>query len=128
MQLRQKQKELESLNIKVVVVTFAADHFAKLYAKETSLDWPLLTDEGLTLYQAYGMHRGKWWQIYSPKTIWFYFSSLIRGDKIQAATEDTAQLGGDVLIDPQQVVRLHFVSENPASRPLVGEILRCHEV
>ena len=39
------------------------------------------------------------------------------------AAGDVRQLGGDVLIDPQGVIRLHHVGRGPADRPAVARLL-----
>jgi len=61
------------LKVKVVIVTFENDFFARSYMEETGLNWPLLIDAGRELYHAYGMlkvfFRGivwgpKSWRVY----------------------------------------------------------------
>ncbi len=122
-QLRQHEKELESLGVKVVVVTFEIEALARTYIKDMKLAWPLLVDSSHEIYKAYGMVRGTWWNIYGPATLWMYFKLMIRGHKPHRATGDPNQLGGDVLIDPEGIVRLQHVSAGPADRPAVAQLL-----
>lgn len=123
MQLQQHEKEFESLDVKVVVVTFEIEALARAYLEDMKLSWPLLVDLSREIYQAYGMERGKWWNIYSPATLWMYFKLMIRGRKPQRATGDPNQLGGDVLIDPDGIVRFQHVGAGPADRPIVAKLL-----
>lgn len=123
MQLQQHEKELESLGVTVVVVTFEIETPARAYFDDMKLGWPLLLDPSREIYKAYGMERGNWWNIYGPATVWMYFKLMIRGRKPQPATGDVEQLGGDVLIDPHGIARLQHIGAGPADRPAVAQLL-----
>jgi len=122
-QLRQRASEFEELDVRVKVVTFDADYMARVYVQETNLSWPLLLDPDQELYAAYGMTQGSWWSIYKPVSIWNYLKLIARGQKPGKPGKDWRQLGGDILIDPQQIIRLHHVSTGPHDRPEVQSIL-----
>jgi len=123
LQLQQHEKQLDSLGVKVVVVTFEIESLARAYVEDTGISWPVLVDPLREIYRAYGMERGKWWQIYGPPTLWLYFKLAVRGRKALPATGDPNQLGGDILIDPEGIVRLHHVGSGPADRPTVAHLL-----
>jgi len=122
-QLRQQQETLTALGVQVLVITFESAISARAYLGDTELPWPLLLDEARALYRAYGMERGRWWQIYGPRTLWTYFRLVRAGRRLEASGGDPHQLGGDVLIDPEGFVRLQYVSANPADRPSVGRLI-----
>ncbi len=115
---------MEALGIKILVVTFEVGALAQVYQRETKLRWPLLVDETRSLYSAYGMDRGRWWHIYGPASCWTYFNLLLCGRRLHRAKGDVNQLGGDVLIDPNGVVRVHHVGSGPADRPSVSSLLK----
>lgn len=121
--MRQQQETLHGLGVQVAIVTFENTALARAYVEDTELVWPLLVDENRSLYHAYGMERGRWWQIYSPSTLWTYLRLMLQGRRLEASGEDVNQLGGDVLIDPAGIVRLHHVSADPADRPSVERLL-----
>ena len=106
-----------------MVVTFDADFMARAYVEQTKLEWPLLIDTERKLYHAYGMLRGRAWDLYGPPAIWVYLKLLAKGRRLRKTGSDVTQLGGDVLIDPQGVVRLHKIGNGPADRPSVESIL-----
>lgn len=108
----------------MVVVTFELGPLVQAYVQETQLKWPIVVDESRRLYTAYGMNRGKWWNIYGPASIWVYIRLLLRGRKLRRPQGDPDQLGGDVLIDPGGIVRLQHVGSGPADRPSVESLLR----
>ena len=114
---------LEAVGLSVCVVTFDDQAFAQEYLRQTDLRWPLLIDADRILYRGYGMDRGSAWQIYGPRSIWGYLQLLARGRRLQRSGSDYRQLGGDVLIDPGGIVRLHHVSHGPHDRPDVSEVL-----
>lgn len=121
--MREYENEIEAIGLKVVIVTFEAGPLALAYVRDTELQWPLLVDESRILYSAYGMERGRWWDIFGPAAWWVYAKLLVKGRRIRRPSGDVQQLGGDVLIDPAGIVRLHHVGAGPADRPSVSSIL-----
>lgn len=109
--------------MKVCVVTFDAGPLAMSYVRETRLAWPLLVDHDRRLYEAYGMERGSWWNLYGPPAIGAYSKLLWRGRRLERRGSDVHQLGGDVLIDPRGIVRVHHVGVGPADRPEISTLL-----
>jgi len=110
-------------NMKIAVVTFENDFFARSYAEETSLAWPLLVDDTRETYRKYGMLSASFWDIWGPKTWWAYLKEFIKGEKLRKSEGDVFQRGGDVLIDPNGIVVLHHIGVGPADRPAVESIL-----
>lgn len=124
LQLQQHEDELAALGVEVLIVTFQAGPVVESYARETGLRWPILIDDSLSLYTVYGMGRGNWWQILGPASWGEYIKLLFRGRRLRRPTADPYQLGGDVLIDPQGIVRRHHVGRNPADRPPIPALLQ----
>jgi alkyl hydroperoxide reductase subunit AhpC len=122
--LRQEDEAFEELAIAVLVVTFETARVARAYVEETRLGWSLLVDESRSLYEAYGMRRGRWWDIWAPATWRAYARALRQGHLPRRPSGDVRQLGGDVLIDPEGIVRLHHVGRGPADRPSTESLLR----
>ncbi|MFV1958519.1 MAG: SelL-related redox protein [Planctomycetota bacterium] len=122
-QLRQHSAQLAERNVEVCVVTFDAGPLSMAYVRDTDLPWPLLVDEDRTLYRAYGMHLGNWWNVLGPPAIGVYLKLLWRGRRLKQAGRDVHQLGGHVLIDPQGIVKTHHVGAGPADRPEASELL-----
>ena len=112
------------MGINVCVVTFEAGPIAEAYVHEINLRWPLLVDQSRALYAAYGMHHGRWWDILGPRSWWAYAKLLVQGMGIKFSGGDVRQLGGDVLVDPAGIVRLHHVGSGPADRPSVSSLLK----
>jgi hypothetical protein len=121
--LRQIEKILQEYNVKVVVVTFEAELLARNYTEETILPWPLIVDENRELYRSYGMLSAGFWDIWGPSTWWAYLKEIVHGRFPKKSTGDISQRGGDVLIDPQGIVRLHHVGQGPSDRPSLDTIL-----
>ena len=94
-----------------------------MYVKQRKLEWPLLLDRDRSLYKAYGMHRGGWTKVLGPAAMLTYFKLILKGRMPRMSHDDVWQLGGDVIIDPEGVVRLHHVSKTPADRPSVESLL-----
>jgi alkyl hydroperoxide reductase subunit AhpC len=121
--LRQHEEKLVEQGVEVCVVTFDAGPMAMAYVDSTDLSWPLLVDQDRSLYEAYGMARGTWWNVYGPPAIGVYLRLLLRGRALKPAGSDLRQLGGNVLVDPEGIVRIHHVGRGPADRPQVSTLL-----
>ena len=124
LQLQQRRAELESLDVRVFIVTFDAPDAAREYIAANSLDWPLLLDPDRAVYARFGMGRGTWWSLLNPLTIWKYTVLWLKGTRPQKVGSDMRQLGGDVLIDPDGVVRLNHVSTGPHDRPSIESLIQ----
>lgn len=122
--MREHEDELSRRNIRVAVVTFELDYFARQYAAETGLAWPLLIDADRHLYRGYGMLAASFWDVWGPHSWWVYLKALSRGETLRKSAGDIFQRGGDVLIDPAGIVRLHHIGRGPADRPPLATILR----
>ncbi|OFW12825.1 MAG: hypothetical protein A3F70_08395 [Acidobacteria bacterium RIFCSPLOWO2_12_FULL_67_14] len=83
----------------------------------------MLVDHGRVLYRGYGMHEGRLRDIWGVRTWLVYAKEIARGRLPRYSGGDTRQLGGDVLIDPAGIVRLHYVGRGPADRPSITTIL-----
>lgn len=125
--MRDHEDELRARNASAAVVSFDSNLMVDRYVEETELPWPLLLDRERKLYHAFDMHRGKAWNLVGPAAMWAYFKLLLRGKLPKKGGEDVAQLGGDVLIDPGGIVRLHHVSNGPAGRVSIEGLLAAIE-
>ena len=124
LQLQQHQSELDRSGVEVCIVTFDSPEIAVAYVEQNQLQWPLLIDADRTLYRSFGMGSANWWTLLKPSTIWKYLVLWLTGTKPQKVGGDVHQLGGDVLIDPEGVVRLIHVSQEPHDRPSIDVLLR----
>jgi len=106
------------------VVTFESNLLSKNYVEETSLTWPLIIDETRELYRSYGMFSSSFWNVWGPKTLLSYLKEIIKGQKLKKSESDVMQCGGDVLIDPNGIVRMHYVGKGPGDRPSIEMILK----
>lgn len=122
--MRDHEAEFSRLNVRIVIVTFENDYFARQYVAETGLSWPLLIDENRETYRHYDMLEASFFDLWSPKSGLVYMKELLKGQKLHLPTNDVNQRGGDVLIDPDGIVRLHHVGSGPADRPTVEVLLR----
>jgi hypothetical protein len=123
LQLQQHKAEIDLLELQVVVVTFETPQYAKAYVDETGFPWPLLIDESRSLYRAYGMDRGSFLAIWGPQNWGAYFKLMARGRMPRRPHNDVNQLGGDALVDPDGIVRLHHIGRGPADRPSTDSLL-----
>ncbi len=122
--MRDQEEGFTSRNVKIAVVTFENDFFARNYVAETSLTWPVLVDDTRETYRKYGMLSASYWDVWGPKTWWVYLKGILQGERLRKSEGDIYQRGGDVLIDPDGIVSLHHIGAGPADRPTAGSLLR----
>jgi len=117
---------LES-GVEVLVVTFEDTEQALNYQHEAKVEWPIVVDRNRELYGYFGMHKAGFWDLWGLSTWRAYFREILKGNLPKAAHDDIHQRGGDVLIDPEGMVRLHHIARGPADRPDIDEVIRIVE-
>lgn len=121
-QLCQQQTELASLNAQVLIVSFGTLPAAQAWLEETCSPFDLLLDPERQVYGAYGLEHSllRSWNL---KTVWRYVQLLTSGRRWRGIQGDSAQLGGDFVVDADGLVRLAYRSHDPTDRPPVGDLL-----
>jgi hypothetical protein len=102
--------------IEVVVVTFEEEEQALNYQKDLDLPWPVAVDISRELYDYFGMNKAGFFDLWNVATFRIYAREMLKGNWPKRAQGDVQQRGGDVLIDPQGMVRLHHIGRGPADR------------
>jgi len=123
-QLYQHKNEITEAGIQVLAVSFETIKSAKVYLKDTELEWPIILDEQRELYHFFGMGEAGFWDIWGYRTWIAYFRELINGRGFRKGEGDINQRGGDVLIDPEGLVRFHHIGKGPGDRPEISSLLQ----
>jgi len=121
--LQQQAAEIDALGIAVVALAFQSAERARTYVERTGWPWPLVVDEECRVYREYGMDRGSTWAIWGPASWGTFLKLILKGRRLRPPAGDIYRRGGDVLVDPDGIVRLHHVGQTPADRPGVNELL-----
>jgi hypothetical protein len=109
----------------VVLVTFTDPTNLVGYQTKHQFPFPVLTDPTRAVYQAYGFPRGSVWRVYGWKVVRKYLEIFRESGfrRLDRATEDTLQLGGDVVIDAQGNLAWGFWGDGPDDRPSVDDLV-----
>jgi len=120
--LCQHLDELEEANTQVLIITFGSLQGARIWLKETCFSFRLLVDPDRKVYRAYGLERSflRSWNLH---TILTYVKLLASGRKWRGIQGDSAQLGGDFILDSQGKILLAYRSHDPTDRPSVHDLL-----
>jgi AhpC/TSA antioxidant enzyme len=108
---------------KVVLITFSEQHRLHAYKELLRLPFEVLSDADRVFYRAFGLGQASTFRLYRPKTLRMYARLLRKGRRIQRPVEDTHQLGGDFLIDPQGRIAWQYHSAGPDDRPDVSVLV-----
>lgn len=121
-QLCQNLDELDQTNTRVLIITFGSLLGAQKWLEETCSPFHLLLDPEKKVYQAYGLERSllRSWNL---RTLWTYVKLLAAGRKWRGIQGDSAQLGGDFIIDSLGKIHLAYRSYDPTDRPSVQDLL-----
>ncbi len=128
LQLQLREKEMAAANIAVIVIAFEKPEFVRMYLKDAEStwpkSWPMISNPDRSLYELFQMQKARWRDILSWRSLKAYLNLVfVKRRKVKVPTEnDYFQLGGDVLVDPQGIVRMHHRSEDPGDRPTIDEI------
>jgi peroxiredoxin len=120
--LWQQQKELERLNIKVMVISFEPLRSLAFPVAEVAENFSYYVDEKRQLYRYYGILNAGFWDLWGPRTWMIYLRLVLKGRKIIKSQGDINQRGGDVLIDPNGIVHYHHIGTGPGDRPDPAQI------
>jgi peroxiredoxin len=114
--------ELAQLGTEVLLVSFSSQGYAHRWIEETCSPFHLLLDREREVYRAYGLGSSLL-RSWSPKIVWSYIKFLTSGRKWRGIQGNSAQLGGDFIIDAGGIVRLAYRSRDPADRPAVEKLM-----
>ena len=121
-QLCHQQDQLKQLNVEVLLVSFSDPGYAKMWLKESCPSFRLLLDPERVTYRTYGVEHS-WLRSWNLRTLWRYIQLLSAGRKWRGIQGDSAQLGGDFIIDTNGKVHMAYRSHDPTDRPSVINVL-----
>jgi peroxiredoxin len=121
-QLCQHRQEFERLNVKVLLISFSSMGYARKWIAEVCSMFRLLIDREKTTYDVYGLDHSllRTWNL---KIVWSYVKLIRAGRKWQGIQGDSAQMGGDFIIDPHGILRFAHRSRDPTDRPTVETLM-----
>ncbi len=111
--------------IAVALITFTdpanlAEHRARL-----DLSFPVLSDPRRQVYEMFGFGRGSLRRVWGLRSAKRYLAIGPKGLRaLRVPTEDTLQLGGDVVIGPEGTIRFLYRSEGPDDRPSIDAVIQ----
>lgn len=109
----------------VVLVIFGTHDELVTYELQNPLPFLVVRDPRRSGYRAFGLRRASIARVWGLRTARRYVE-LIRRDgprRLRRPTQDTRQLGGDFVIDPEGNLRWGFWSEGPDDRPAIDDLV-----
>jgi peroxiredoxin len=122
MQLYRRRDELKALDAEVLLVTFSSAEQARLWRRETGIEFPMLIDSERSAYRAYGLRSSRW-RAWQPRVWLRYARMMLNGWKWRGIRDDPHQLGGDFIVDASGALRFAYRSADPTDRPDVDTLL-----
>lgn len=92
-----------------------------------SCPFPVLVDADRSSYRTWGLKRASLARIWLDPKVWQQYGRLLRsGERIRTVGQDTRQLGGDFIVDPQGVIA-YSRPQRRDDRPPVAHLLAAIE-
>ena len=117
------QRTLDQLRINVLPISFQRPQVRTLPAAGDPPPVDYFLDLEKSLYHHYGMFSAGFWDLWGPRTWLVYLKLLAKGQKLIKSEGDVEQRGGDVVIDPAGIIRLHHIGSGPGDRPDIDSVL-----
>lgn len=109
---------------RIAVITFAGPDRLAAYRRYLELPFDVVADPQRTLYERLGVERGTHRQVWSPGTLRMYARLVRGGRRLQRPTEDLRQLGADVVVGGDGVIRYLARPPSPDARPPIEDLVR----
>lgn len=116
--LRQQRAKIESEGVRVALVHMSSEHEAAEFLSRYGLsDVPRVSDPRQAVYRAFGLNRGKLYELFGLKT-WIrgFQSAFLEGNRQGPTAGDSFQMPGVFLIFHGEVLK-SYRHQSPADRP-----------
>jgi len=118
-----RHKDFEALNTRVFIISFGKFPAVQQWMKETCNAFTVLLDRERVVYKAYQLEHS-FWRSRNLKTRWVYFKAWLSGKpRYDSHGDDTSQLGGDFIVDKDNILRFVNPSHDPTDRPTVDKLM-----
>jgi len=108
-----------------VLVTFTQPELLQAYLARNQLTFPVLVDADRAAYRSYGFGRGSVARVWGIQAARRYLEILRRDGSsgLKKPTEDTLQLGGNIVVAPDGTLAWGYWGRGPDDRPTVDELV-----
>ena len=109
----------------IIVITFTEPPNVERYSERQSLPFPVLIDSERDAYQTFGIGRGTVRRVWGWRAARRYLEIFrTHGfQRLERATDDTLQLGGNFIVDPNGLLIYGYWGEGPDDRPEVQSLI-----
>ena len=105
-----------------MIITFGTLPAAQAWMSETCSTFKVYLDPARVAYRAYDLERS-YTRAWGLKTMLRYARLLASGRKWRGIQGDSAQLGGDFIVDSNGITRLAYRSYDPTDRPSADDLI-----
>jgi alkyl hydroperoxide reductase subunit AhpC len=118
----EQQDQLAALDVEVVMISFGTPAQARFWELETGVKFQMLFDPDQLVYKAYETERS-FWRSWGLASILEFIRLLRAGRRWRGVQGDSAQLGGDFLVDQAGLIQYAHYSMEPVDRPNINDII-----
>lgn len=114
--------EFKAHQTSIVAISFGKPDWAQIWLKAVAAPFPIWLDAERRAYRAYGLEKSMF-RSWGLNNLRYYARALLAGQKLQGYQGDVNQLGGNVIVDRQGIVRFSYPSRDPTDRPSIAALL-----
>jgi peroxiredoxin len=122
-QLRLKLSQIEQASVRLVLVGMGTPEESAVFAEKSGLPFPVISDPGRRLYQAFGLKMASALELLSPSVAFKAFAAMVQGHGVGMPVGDIRQLSGVFIIDTAGRIVFSHIAKDPADHPDADTIL-----
>lgn len=122
-QLRLKLPQIEQAGVRVVLVGMGTPEESAAFAEKSGFPFPVISDPGRRLYQAFGLKMASALDLLSPSVAFKALTAMAQGHGVGRPVGDIRQLPGVFIIDTGGRIVFSHIARDPADHPDADTIL-----
>ncbi len=121
--MREFEQEIETLQGRVAVISFARPEHLKRFAEHLGHPYLWLADPERRSYKQFGLRRRGFMSIAPPRVVWDYVRFTLAGKIWHPEQLDVAQMGGDFVFDRRGRLTLAYEGSSSNDRPSAKTVM-----
>lgn len=121
--MRDAEPEIEALGARIVAVGTGDERYARGFAEDEQISFPVLVDDDAVAARAASIKRGSAWTVLGPRTYGKSLQTWRAGHRVHKPGKRTFQLGATFVVGPGGRLRYEHLDPDTATHAPIPEVL-----